>query len=196
MDGVPAGKRAVGVVDDDAGSRAVLTAFLHDEGFAVLAAETVEDTARLVADEKPVALLVDVLLPDGGPEDLLALLRELGVEIPPLVLMSAETDDVLDRAQHATGAVAALAKPFDLETVLGVLHEVVAHTRVVGSLERALANWPSDKPPLHELRCGACHWLLYLGDPHYREGMFAGHRQGSAVICPACGGATPLVAIQ
>ena len=196
MDGVPAAKRAVGVVDDDAGSRAVLTAFLRDEGYAVVSADTVEDAVRLVAHEKPAALLLDVLLPDGGPEDLLARLREVGAEIPPLVLMSAETDDALDQAQHATGAVAALAKPFDLEIVLGVLHEVVAHIRVAGSLERVLANWPANKPPLHELRCGACHWLLYLGDPHYHEGMFAGHREGSAVICPACGGATPLIAIR
>lgn len=196
MDNPHATTRTVGVIDDDAGSRAVLTAMLRDEGYAVLTAETVAGAAALIARQTPTALLLDILLPDGGPEDLVARLRELGAATPPLVLMSAETDEAIERAQHATGAIAALAKPFDLETVLGVLHEVVDHPRGAGSLERALASWPGTMPPPRELRCGACHWLLYLGDAAYREGMFAGRRQGPAVVCPACGGATPLTALQ
>jgi len=192
MDATGATDRPICIVDDDAGSRAVLATLLKEEGFATLTAETVEGAHDLMMNLRPAALLIDVILPDGGPVDLVTRLRDRGVHVPPLVLLSASSPNELERAQHAAGAVAALAKPFDLDTVLAVLREVLDHPQLAGSLERVLAAWPSTSPPLHELRCGVCHWLLYLGGPDYVQGIFAGQRPVQSVICPACGYVTPL----
>lgn len=111
------------IVEDDLDTRDVLQAILEDEGYRVLPCA---DGDELLAWRKqlptlPDLILLDLLMPGIHGEGLLTVMRQhpawSGI---PVVLMSAiqHIDAVATRLDIA----AHLAKPFDVEQLLAVVH--------------------------------------------------------------------------
>src|SRR5262245_45475525 len=71
------------IVDDDEPTRAGLAMLLMDAGFEVLTARTVPAAIKLLADEHPILLLVDIRLGDYNGLHLVARRRD---PIPAVVL--------------------------------------------------------------------------------------------------------------
>jgi len=85
---------------------------------------------RLARMERPDVIFVDLQLPDADGIDLLAVLHRLeGVEVAPLVAVSAHAGrDAISRAV-AAGASSFVPKPIDLERVLTLVDTFIRPPR-------------------------------------------------------------------
>jgi CheY-like chemotaxis protein len=115
------------VVDDDEATVAFMADALELDGLTVQSAgDGVEALAWL--EHRPVDLIVhDAVRPVMGAEAFAAEdRRRAGGRVGPIVLVSATRADHLPEIAVALGAVAYLAKPFDLEQFLAIVQEVLA----------------------------------------------------------------------
>ena len=85
---------------------------------------------RLARTERPDVIFVDLQLPDGDGIDLLAVLHRLeGVQVAPLVALSAHAGrDAIARAV-AAGASSFVPKPLDLQRVLDLVDTFIRPPR-------------------------------------------------------------------
>lgn len=107
--------RTVLVVDDDEDIRSVVRDVLEEEGYRVLAVQACED-ARPALTAEPVSL---VLLDATRPRAIRGQDDGLGEPHPPIVMFSAATD--LEARAERAGAVAWIAKPFEIDELLAVV---------------------------------------------------------------------------
>jgi two-component system response regulator MprA len=112
------------VVDDDAGVRQAVGRALAFEGYEVTQAGDGSEALRLVAAERPDAMVLDVVMPEVGGLDVCRELRATGDDLPVLVLTARHT--VADRvAGLDAGADDYLVKPFALEELLARLRALL-----------------------------------------------------------------------
>jgi two-component system cell cycle sensor histidine kinase/response regulator CckA len=117
------------VMDDEGWLRDSLKQALEQSGLAVVLAGDGQEAVRLYAQARSTGRPFDVVLLDltvrggmGGREALLAL-RTLDPGVKAIAMSGYSSDEVMqDHVRH--GFRAALAKPFDLETLQGVLAQV------------------------------------------------------------------------
>src|SRR5947209_7500995 len=110
------------VVDDDDGFRALMRELLADEGYAVELCSDWRQAHARARTVRPDAIVLDVWL-GGGPRgwDVLDALRAdaTTAEIPVLACSAGVAGELADQA--AAHRVPVLAKPFELEDLLGAL---------------------------------------------------------------------------
>jgi two-component system response regulator MprA len=112
------------VVDDDAGVRQAVGRALAFEGYDVTQAGDGSEALRLVAAERPDAMVLDVVMAEVGGLDVCRELRATGDDLPILVLTARHT--VADRvAGLDAGADDYLVKPFALEELLARLRALL-----------------------------------------------------------------------
>jgi CheY-like chemotaxis protein len=101
------------VIDDDATARELISDHLRAEGFAVETASGGLDGLRRARELRPIAITLDVMMPDLDGWSVLAALRQDGdlAEIP--VIMVTIVDE--QRRAVALGAAGYLTKPIDRE---------------------------------------------------------------------------------
>src|SRR3954451_14260225 len=130
----------VGICEDDAGLRSVLTRALADEGFDVRAVAGGRVAVQEFSASPPDVLVLDVGLPDADGRDVCQALRAHGVEAPVLFLTA--RGELTDRRPAFTaGGDASLTKPFALAELLA---------RVRALLKRSATE--PDSPKTGELR--------------------------------------------
>ena len=107
------------VVEDDRQAGELLSDYLTGGGYAVVRAHTGEQALRLVRDMQPVAITLDLLLPDRDGLEVLALLKSLPAthDIPVVVVSVTAPRDVAMQL----GAFAWLTKPVQRSALLEVL---------------------------------------------------------------------------
>lgn len=107
------------VVDDDAEISLLLSMLLKQQGLEVAAALTVRQAKELVQRRMPIAITLDLNLPDESGESFATWLRQhRGVDVP-IIVISAATN-MLQIARRVN-AVAALAKPFEVDELIWAL---------------------------------------------------------------------------
>jgi two-component system KDP operon response regulator KdpE len=117
------------LIEDERELRATLREALEVEGWRVHAAASLADARALLAnalrDEPPGAVLLDLSLPDGDGESLLATLRrEQGT--PVIVISARDADSGKIRLLDA-GADDYLVKPFSIGELLARLRVALRH---------------------------------------------------------------------
>ncbi|MES2888834.1 MAG: response regulator [Pseudomonadota bacterium] len=113
------------LVEDDRELRATLRESLRVEGYEVAAAASLADAHALLANGEVDIVLLDLGLPDGDGETLLAALRR-GRSTPVIVISARETDDPKIRLLDA-GADDFLVKPFSLGELLARMRVALRH---------------------------------------------------------------------
>jgi len=115
-------ERLVLVVDDDPDILQTLALCLSTEGYRVLMASNGKEALETLAREKPACILLDLMMPVMDGWQFVAELDSRGWRKAPILILSA------DRAVqgHATRlhADAFLAKPFDLDELLGKVSQL------------------------------------------------------------------------
>lgn len=115
------------IVDDDDDIRNVMGYVLEAEGYNVVTAAS--GAAALAALENtgpPAVVLLDLMMPDmNGGELLTALRAKAAWATLPVVLVSGDT--ALEQRARDLRASDALAKPIQLERLLGVVERWVPH---------------------------------------------------------------------
>jgi len=104
------------VVDDEALLRTMICDGLEAAGHTVLAASSGEEALRLAKAERPVCILLDIMMPDlDGYDTCAALKADSETASIPVIMISATTDlRVVDRAEKV-GAAVVLPKPIPME---------------------------------------------------------------------------------
>jgi signal transduction histidine kinase/CheY-like chemotaxis protein len=117
------GTDCVLVIDDDATARELVADHLRAEGFSVVTAEGGLQGLKLAKELRPIAITLDVMMPDLDGWSVLAALRQDSelAEVP--VIMVTILDE--QRRGAALGAAGYLTKPIDRES----LHRLVARFR-------------------------------------------------------------------
>jgi CheY-like chemotaxis protein len=102
------------VVDDESPIVALLRDLLEDEGHTVLAAHNGREALALARVAHPDLVLSDVMMPLMDGVQLVRMLREEAItrKLVVILMSAAQPPDL-----QAVGAVAFLAKPFDLDAV-------------------------------------------------------------------------------
>jgi two-component system, OmpR family, response regulator MprA len=112
------------VVDDDTGVRQAVGRALAFEGYDVVQAGDGAEALRLVAAERPDAVVLDVVMPQVGGLEVCRELRAGGDDLPVLVLTARH--EIADRvAGLDAGADDYLVKPFALEELLARLRALL-----------------------------------------------------------------------
>jgi CheY-like chemotaxis protein len=104
------------IVDDNPINLLLLQEYFRLRGReSVRTAGTVREALALAREEPPLAILLDLHLPDGSGLDLLAHLRaEPALRHVPVAVVSASHDEAAHQAAIALGARAWWPKPLDL----------------------------------------------------------------------------------
>ena len=132
------------VVDDELGSRALLSEILADEGHTVELAENAAQARACRERIRPDLVLLDIWMPDV---DGITLLKEWGSSAQlsmPVIMMSGH--GTIDTAVEATkfGAMAFLEKPITLQKLLRAVEQGLAKPAArANALPGAAVNEPS-----------------------------------------------------
>jgi len=115
--------RVVLVVDDDPDILQTLALCLSTEGYHVLMAANGQEALEVLSHERPACVLLDLMMPVMDGWQFVSELETRGWRRMPLLILSA------DRAvqQHSVKlrAEAYLAKPFDLDELLGKVSQLI-----------------------------------------------------------------------
>jgi two-component system response regulator MprA len=141
----------VGLCEDDAELRSVLSRALRAEGFDVRATATGRDAVARFSGDPPDVLVLDIGLPDSDGRDVCQALRAHGVEAPVLFLTArgALTDRL---AGFGAGGDDYLTKPF-------ALAELLVRVRALGRRTEGRSQPPEPggmqlDPATHAIRAG------------------------------------------
>jgi two-component system KDP operon response regulator KdpE len=107
------------VIDDEIAIRRFLTASLTDEGYRVKEAENAREGKRLLLQESPAAVLLDLGLPDREGRELITEVR--GWSNVPIIVLSARDQEREKVAALDAGADDYLSKPFHMGELLARL---------------------------------------------------------------------------
>ncbi|MEI8242238.1 MAG: sigma-54 dependent transcriptional regulator [bacterium] len=119
------------IVDDDDDVRSMLTLILEKEGLTVMAAADGQTALRLLQSplSVPDVVLLDVRMPGLSGLDVLAKIREMGNQLP-VVLITAYADVRQSVQAMKCGAYDYLTKPFDNREVARVTLQALSEKRV------------------------------------------------------------------
>lgn len=130
------------VVDDDRFMRQILTDLLHESGFATVEAENGARGYEVAQEERPDAIIMDLVMPvlDGA-----AACRQLR-ELPqfknvPILMLTSRTDLQGSINPFTVGADDYLAKPFDSFDLLARLHGNLVKKRTLEALEEQASDY-------------------------------------------------------
>jgi CheY-like chemotaxis protein len=109
------------IVDDDHAVLETVTEILREEGYAVLPAASSLEALSLVVGSPPALVLLDMRMPQLNGWQFAARMRELGLDVP-IVVMTAAQDST--RWAEEIGAAGVLAKPFNLGDLLAMVERL------------------------------------------------------------------------
>jgi DNA-binding response OmpR family regulator len=138
------------VVDDDPRVCRLVARYLRQEGYAVRTAGCGKEMRRILAEETPQLVILDVLLPD---DDGFSVARELRADSDVGIVMLTGKADTVDKVVGLeVGADDYITKPFDERELLA---------RVRSVLRRVSHHAPDDNEYASEARFAG--WRLDLG---------------------------------
>ena len=118
--------KTVLVVDDDPSMRKVLQRRVETWGYAVLSAGGGAEALRLAQERQPDLILLDVMMPGlDGLEVCRQLARAPSTRHIPVILISAKASQISGEEVEASGAFAALQKPYDPSDLLTRMQEAL-----------------------------------------------------------------------
>lgn len=125
MRSVIADRTSVLVIEDDPWTRSLLEELMAGEDYSVNTCNSGEEGLKLVAQARPAAVVLDLALPRmSGLEVLRSLKASILTRDIPVVVVSAYASQM--DPMDASRADFQMEKPFDVETLLAVLREMVS----------------------------------------------------------------------
>lgn len=119
------------MIDDHALFRVGLQGLLEQRNIEVIAAVADGDEGiRLVEEEKPDVILLDLRMPDNSGLDILSKIREKNINIPVTILTTSNEEQDLREALNR-GAQGYLLKDMEPDELVGALRDIVKGKNVV-----------------------------------------------------------------
>lgn len=119
------------IIDDDAKLNELLTTFLADFGYRIMSATRPAAGLRLIEDNAPALVILDIMLPAMDGFEVCRRIRKMDPALP-LIMLTAR-GDVKDRIVGLElGADDYLAKPFEPRELVARIQTVLRRTRQEG----------------------------------------------------------------
>ena len=148
------GGRPILIVDADASARAELALVLEEEGYEVVQAGSGEAALKVVRENPPALVILEVPLGDRSGYEVCRVLREqLGEELPVLFLSGARTESYNRVAGLLVGADDYVVKPFAVDELLARVRRLVRHASPAAETSLALLT-PREREVLRLLAGG------------------------------------------
>ncbi len=117
------------IIDDDPDIRLIVRVSLSRRGIAVTEAASGPDGLRAARDDRPDAIVLDVMMPEmDGPATLRALLADPSIAGVPVVFLTAKAMRSEIERLRALGAAGVLLKPFDPLSLAAEIEAVLKGT--------------------------------------------------------------------
>jgi adenylate cyclase len=134
------GSGVVLVVDDQAPNRRLLQAVLEPRGYRVVSAESGEEAVRLLSQDPPDVVLLDIVMPGmDGYEVCRRIRADEATAVLPVVMITASGEQEKLRAIEA-GADDFVTKPFDQAELLARVKSLVRISRYHRTIQRQAAE--------------------------------------------------------
>jgi len=148
------------LVDDDESLRQVISQYLRQEGYRVVAAGSGADALKLFYSERPGAVLLDLMMPGMVGWEVCARLRELSDA--PILLVTARTSQEDKLRGFRLGIDDYLVKPFSLAELAARLQAVLSRSRKEGTGTEKVISWQELRMDLgkRQVFCGGKPVLL------------------------------------
>ncbi|HEY5523641.1 MAG TPA: response regulator, partial [Desulfuromonadaceae bacterium] len=134
------------VVDDEHLIRWSLEQNLKKQGFEVVTAGSGEDALRLVREEQPDLVLLDIQLPGMSGIDVLGKIKELDDDI---IVIMVTANSGLENAVNAMrlGAFDYISKPFNLDEVSIIIKRALENSDLKQEIVRLRTETKKNGPP-------------------------------------------------
>jgi two-component system response regulator FixJ len=127
------------VIDDDDAVRQSLEFLLRTAGFTVRGFESAKAFLEIMPELRSGCIITDVRMPDVSGIDLLRRVKELGVDIP-VIMITGHGDISLAVEAMKIGAADFLEKPFDDDQLLGALRATLSRDAGLAERNAEVAN--------------------------------------------------------
>lgn len=115
------------IIDDETSLLGVLQEFLQQFGLRVFAYDRIPDLDREIAEKKPHAVLLDIILPDISGIEVLKSIKKIDRHIP-VIMMTGYADETERLESLSNGAYALLSKPFrNFEELFHIVNNSMDH---------------------------------------------------------------------
>ncbi|MBN1291412.1 MAG: response regulator [Candidatus Latescibacteria bacterium] len=122
------GQRKILIVDDEKPIRVALIEFVKNTGFTPIEAENGQRALRLVKEQQPALLILDVMMPDISGLEVCRILKNdpetHGIKI---IMLSARGQDNEKEEGLQSGADSYITKPFSYEELGGAIKELLVN---------------------------------------------------------------------
>ena len=116
--------KAVWIIDDDKSIRWVFEKALARTELKFKTFSSIKDALALIPNEAPQVIVSDIRMPQGSGLELLQVIKEKYVYIP-VIIMTAYSDLESAVAAFQGGAFEYLAKPFDVDQAIEIIHRAI-----------------------------------------------------------------------
>jgi two-component system KDP operon response regulator KdpE len=135
---VTTGDHLIAIIEDEPPIRRFLRASLGAEGFRIAEATTARDGLRLITQERPAVVLLDLGLPDADGIQIIRQVRQWSTM--PIIVLSARGEEKSKIIALDAGADDYLTKPFGVGELLARIRVALRHAcRVDGGASESTA---------------------------------------------------------
>lgn len=124
------GAPLIAIIEDEVPIRRFLRASLSVEGFRVAEADTAREGLRLITQERPALVLLDLGLPDADGLEMIEEVRQWSAM--PIIILSARGEEQSKVEALDAGADDYLTKPFTVGELLARIRVALRHAARVG----------------------------------------------------------------
>ena len=116
--------KAIWIIDDDKSIRWVFEKALARTDLNFKTFSSIHDALEAIKDEEPQVIVSDIRMPQGSGLELLQVIKEEYAHIP-VIIMTAYSDLESAVAAFQGGAFEYLAKPFDVDQAIEIIHRAI-----------------------------------------------------------------------
>jgi two-component system nitrogen regulation response regulator GlnG len=116
--------KAIWIIDDDKSIRWVFEKALARTELNFKTFSSIKDALEAIKDEEPQVIVSDIRMPQGSGLELLQVIKENYAHIP-VIIMTAYSDLESAVAAFQGGAFEYLAKPFDVDQAIEIIHRAI-----------------------------------------------------------------------
>jgi len=131
--------KAIWIIDDDKSIRWVFEKALARTDLHFKTFSSIKDALAAIKDEEPQVIVSDIRMPQGSGLELLQVIKEKYVHIP-VIIMTAYSDLESAVAAFQGGAFEYLAKPFDVDQAIEIIHRAIDESLKQNNQEVSFEN--------------------------------------------------------
>ena len=131
--------KAIWIIDDDKSIRWVFEKALARTDLNFKTFSSIKDALQAIKDEEPQVIVSDIRMPQGSGLELLQVIKEKYTHIP-VIIMTAYSDLESAVAAFQGGAFEYLAKPFDVDQAIEIIHRAIDESLKQNNQEVSFEN--------------------------------------------------------